>query len=211
MYNYRGHHSEGEVSLLMVNDSPSWNNRRQRNICKTEKQEFLLIAKHWHKKKKQKSLVLNARWICSVNQIEGFFSRVSSKKPDGFVFLQCWKIYCEHHTCKNRFSEYDRVIISTCHITYLATCEYKLEIDSDTEIFLQRLPKFLVTVATTFLLSKLEKYFFSWKVLKYPLLRYSAPKWFSTALSFMKHHLSKHAFRKYNRDICEESRRDFLC
>lgn len=183
------------MSLLLVNDSPWWSNLRQSNICKTEKQ-FIWIIKHWHNKNKQRSSVLNARWICNANQTESFSSRVSSKNPYAFVFLQCWKMYCEHHICKNGLSEYDRVIISTCHTTYLAICEYKLLIDCDTKIFLQSLPKFLTAVATTFLLSKLENYFFSRKVLKWPLLRYSAPKWFSATLLLMTCHLSKHAFRK---------------
>lgn len=122
-YKHRGHHPEGEVFLLL-SDSPWWSNIRHRNICKTEKQEFLWIIWHWHNKKKQNSSVLNASWISNANQ--SFSSRISSKSTYAFVFLQCWKMYCEHHICKNRLSEYDRVIISTCHTTYLAICEYKL-------------------------------------------------------------------------------------
>lgn len=113
-----------ERALLLVSGRPWWTNLRQSNMCKTESQESIWIIKLWHNKKKQKSSVPNARWTCNANQMESFSSRLSNRKPHAFA-LQCWKMYCEHHIWKNRFSEYDRVIISTCHTTYLAICEYK--------------------------------------------------------------------------------------
>lgn len=41
IFKYRGHHSEKDVSFLLVNDSPWWSNLRWNNIYRTEKQEFL--------------------------------------------------------------------------------------------------------------------------------------------------------------------------